>query len=246
MRVAPAEGQVDEDIHQAATSDDRKQVERILEAWADLVAEMDLSFNGQVPQEAERPLATTQLRYFRSMRAIGTFLKATGQARLQFPFYELAEAFYSISQGHRCRIFEIDESAKPRPSQPQNPEELRRGRRPDGPNIWRLRANLCAGIRWLMAGGKSQQEAINAVVKDHHKSLVKIQRSGTRDLAKAIEAWLTRLENPVPSDDSVAVALFQDEIAHLKALRVNLSQAELTSMGKGLIKGTALRASKLL
>jgi hypothetical protein len=234
------------DQEQAATEDDRKLAEQVLVAVVDLVTALDLAFNAADPREAERPIAARQLRYFRAMRAVGAFLKEVGKAHLQRRFYELAEALYARSEGHNHRLFEIDESAKQRPSKPRHPVELRRGRRPDGPDIWRLRANLCAGIRWLMAGGQRQEEAIQAAVKEHHKSLVKIQRSGTKDLAKAIEGWLTRLENPTPSDNQVAVAIFQNEIAHVEILRRNLSEAELRNMGKGRIEGTAFLASELL
>jgi hypothetical protein len=228
------------------TKGDREQVLRSLEAMVGLVAELNLAFGAQDSQEAERPIAARQLRYAFALRAIGTFLKEIGQAHLQLRLFELAEALVGRTRGHHHRLFEVDESAKRKPAKPRHPLELRRGRRPDGPNLWRLRANLCIGIRWLVASGEDLKKAIADTVTDHNKNLVKIERPGTKNLAKAIEAWLTDFENPTPSDDPVAVGMFQAGIAELEALRPHMAQSELQGMAKRLIDGTALLASELL
>jgi hypothetical protein len=234
------------DLNQPPTKGDREQAVRALEALVGLVAELNLAFGAQDSQEAKRPVAARQLRYVFAMRAIGTFLKGIGEAHLQLRFFELAEALHGLSKGYHHRLFEIDESAKRKPAKPRHPLELRRGRRPDGPNLWRLRANLCIGIRWLVASGKDLRTAIDDTIEVHNKSLVKLKRPGTKYLAKAIEAWLTDFENPTPSDDQVAVAMFQEGIAELEALRPHMAQSELQGMAKRLIEGTALRASELL
>jgi hypothetical protein len=246
-----AEGQMSDDMWQAATgkdpapvatNDDVEHVRRVLQAVVDLTAELDLAFNGQDPQEGGRPIAASQLRYFRAMRAVGNFLRATGERRFQDRFYELAEALYSRSQGQFHSLFAIDDSVK-----------VGHGRRADGHDVWRLRANLCAGIRWLIAADQTKEEekavrlrAIDEVVRKHRKALSKIERPGTKSLESAIGAWLDLFENPTEAEDAVAVALFRDEIEHLKKMRTVLSSAELKEFGLQLIKGVALRASKLL
>jgi hypothetical protein len=226
---------MDDDTHQAATSDDRKQAERILKALVDLIAELELAFHGHDPQEARRPIAARQLRYLRAMRVVGDLLKSAGQKHLQHPFYELAEAFHDLSEGRRHPFFEIDDSVRPG-----------RGRPADRHDVWRLRANLCAGIRWLMAAGQTRDAAIKQAVRAHRRALSRLERAGTKTLEEAIGAWLERFENPTEADDAVAVGLFQDEIAELEKQRVVLSAAELKDFGNKRIEGVARRASESL
>jgi hypothetical protein len=235
MRKLPAEGQVAEDIHRSATSDDRKQAERILTALVDLIAELELAFHGHDPEEAGRPIAARQLRYSRAMRAVGDLLRSAGQAQLQHPLYELAEALHDLSEGRRPPLFEIDETVTPG-----------RGRPADIHQVWRLRANLCAGICWLIAGGQTRDEAIKRAVRAHRRALSRLERAGTKTLEEAIGAWLERFENPTDADDAVAVALFKDEIAELEKQRVVLSAAELKDRGNKRIDGVARRASEFL
>jgi hypothetical protein len=223
------------DLNLPATKGDREQAERALEAMIGLVAELNLAFGGQNSQAAQRPIAATQLRYFFAMRAIGTFLKEIGQAHLQHRFFELAEALHGLSIGHSFPLLEMEESVKPR-----------RGSRVDRPDIWRLRAGLCVGIRWVIKGGQTREETIRKTVRKHRRQLSKIERPGTKDLGKAIDAWLTRFENPTETDDTVAVALFKDGVAQLAALSRDFANAALKDWGEKLIAGAALHASELL
>jgi hypothetical protein len=235
MRKVPAEEQVAKDAHRSATSDDRKQAELLLEALVDLIAELDLAFRGHDPQEAGRPIAARQLRYSRAMRAVGDLLRSAGQAHLQDPLYELAEALHDLSEGRRHPFFEIDDSVRPG-----------RGRPADIHQVWRLRANLCVGICWLMAGGQTRDEAIKRAVRGHRRALSRLERAGTKSLEEAIGAWLERLKNPTEADDAVAVALFKDEIAELEKQRPVFSAAELRDLADKRIEGVARRASEVL
>jgi hypothetical protein len=225
-----------------ATSDDLRHVQRVLEAVVDLTAELDLAFNGQVPQEVERPIAARQLRYFRAMRAVGSFLQVAGQGRFQLRFYELAEALYGHSHGQSHPLLAIDDSVKPG-----------RGRPADGHDVWRLRASLCAGICWQMAAGQTEEEketirtnAIKDAVVKHRSALSKLERPSTKSLEIVIGGWLSRFESPTEEDNVVAVGLFRAEKEHLAKMRAVLSPAELRDFGLQLIKGVALRASQLL
>ena len=107
----------------SATENDRKVALRTLEAVVDLVAALDHAFNATDQLEAERPIASRQLRYACAMRAIGKLLRQCGRNDLQNQFFELAGALYTRARGFHPRLLEIDES--------QKPEKLRRGRRPD-------------------------------------------------------------------------------------------------------------------
>jgi hypothetical protein len=222
---------MDEDA-QTATGADQEVAKRWLQALVDLMAQLDLAFHG--PQEAERPIAARQLRYMRAMRAVGDLLKGAGQQHLQHPFYELAEALHDLSEGRRHPFFEIDDSVRPG-----------RGRPADRHDVWRLRANLCAGIRWLEAGGQTRNEAIEQAAK-LGRALSRLERAGTKKLEEAMGGWLRRLENPTQADDAVAVALFKDEIAELEKRQVVLSAAELKDIGSKRIKAVARRASEFL
>ena len=224
-----------DDMHEAATSDDLEHVGRVLQAVVDLVAAVDLAFNGQDPREAERPIAAKQLRYFRAMRAVGDLLKSSGRADLQRPFYELAEALHDRAEGRHHTLFDIDDSVMPG-----------RGKGADRHDVWRLRANLCAGIRWLMAAGQTRKEAIKQVVRAHRRQLSKLERSGTKSLESAIGGWLDRFEAPTPDDDVVAVALYRAEKEEIEAGREVTSLAGLTAAGLERIQEAARGASKLL
>jgi hypothetical protein len=142
---------------------------------------------------------------------------------------------HDLSEGRRHPFFEMDESVRPG-----------RGRPADIHQVWRLRANLCAGICWLMAAGQTRDEAIKRAVRAHRRALSRLERAGTKTLEEAIAAWIERLENPTEADDAVAVALFKDEIAELEKQRVVLSAAELKDFGSKRIEGVARRASAFL
>jgi hypothetical protein len=232
---------------QAATSADREVAERWLQALVDLIAQLDLAFHGHDPQEAKRPIAARQLRYMFAMRAVGDLLKSAGRADLQHPFYELAEALHDHSKGRHHTFFDIDDSVR-----------RGRGRGADRHDVWRLRANLCAGILWLEAAGQERDDAIKQTVQAHRRQLSKLERSGTKSLSKlerhdtppplkgAIHGWFKRFEQPTETDDSVAVGLFRAEKDEIEARRKLMSPAELTAVGLKRIEGVALRASKLL
>ena len=195
-----------------ATNDDRRQAERILEAVVDLVAELNLAFHGHDPNEAGRPIAAEQLRFMRAIRAVGNLLKSVGQHHLQHPLYELAEALHDLSEGRRHPLFDIDESVR-----------AGRGRPADFHQLWRLRANLCGGICWLIAAGQTRDEAIKRAVRAHRGALSRLERAGTKKLEEAIGGWLDRLKDPTEADDAVAVGLFKDEYADMEKQRPVLS-----------------------
>jgi hypothetical protein len=224
-----------DDMHETATSDDLERVGRVLEAVVDLVAAVDLAFNGQDSREAERPIAAKQLRYSRAMRAVGDLLKSAGRADLQRPFYELAEALHDQAEGRHHTLFDIDDSVRPG-----------RGKGADRHDVWRLRANLCAGIRWLMAAGQAREDAIKQVVRAHRRQLSKLERSGTKALESAIGGWLDRFEAPTPDDNAVAAALYREEKKEIEARREVMSSAELMAAGLERIREAARGASKLL
>jgi hypothetical protein len=213
---------------------DAQEVTRALEALVDFVAELNLAFNATDPRESDLPFAARQLRYFRAMRAVGNLLESIGQRQFKGRFYELAEALHELAIGRPHPLFQIEDSLK-----------QGSGRRHDRPEFWRIRANLCVGLRYLVAGGATEDDAINQTLEKYEKELKKLQRPGTKDFKKAIAGWLISLKDRNVSN-SVALSVFEGGMSDLASLRLRLTGAELKKMGEELIKRSAEKAEELL
>jgi hypothetical protein len=228
-------------VQQGASSAEREVAQQWLGALVKLIAELELAFHGHDPQEAKRPIAARQLRYLHAMRAIGDMLKSVGYADLQYPFYELAEAFHDHTEGRYHPLLGMDDTVK-----------LSRGAGFDRHELWRLRARLCAGILWLMEASKKrgvkdyEKDAIREAMRGHKPQLLKLARFGTESLEGAIGGWLKRFGAPTSKDNAFAVTLFRAEKKDVEAEREVMSSAELTTRGLNIIKWVAWRASRLL
>lgn len=200
-------------------------------AWEKLADQIKFSFQAAESEAESRPLATQQVRYVLANISIAYFLDEIGQGDLAAHFHFLAEAMNDLVDGIPHPLFKVEAPSK-------------RGRQPDTSAIWRIRSTVCIGIEFLIAGGMSDDGAIQFVAKKHKKELASLLRPNA-DLKSSIKTWLKSFANDDVRNE-VALSSYKQEAAHLETLRLKYTGDQIRGVGEHLVAKAAERASSLV
>ena len=179
---------------------------------------------------AERPLAAEQMRYVLANLAIAKLLKSLDQKDTAAKFHFLAEAWQDTVDGIKRPIFQV--------------ERRNCGGRPyDASNIWRLRANLCVGLEFLIASGLDPATAIDFAIRKHKISLAKLQRPKT-DINSSLKTWRKSFATENVQNNP-ALITYKDGIGLIEEIKSFKSSLEIRQMGERLIAKAANSAARL-
>jgi hypothetical protein len=134
-------------------------------AWQASLEKLKLIFKNGEQDAQTRPIAEKLDQYFRATLEVAELLYASGQRDLAMRFHLLAEALNDAAEGRNPPLFKV---------------EKRRGRQSDTNEIWRLRANLCIGIQYLIASRMEEDKAITFVDRKYRTQFRKLLRPGLR------------------------------------------------------------------
>jgi len=203
-----------------------EDVVRLLDTWVDGVAGLDKAFNSDDPNEKARPLAAKQLRYFYASLAIVRLLHANGHKNLAHPFMELAEAFHDTAEGIDHPLFAVERGRKP-------------GAQPDTSAVWRIRANICVAMKYLVAGGKTEKEAIEAALR-YSKVFERLIRPDSAGLQSSLGSWLKSFAND--KAPQVALTVYKDGVADISRYQLSHTGKETQECGEKQLAAAAALA----
>jgi hypothetical protein len=206
-----------------------EDVVRLLASWVDCTAGLDNAFNGEDPNEEARPLAAKQLRYYYANLAIANLLRANGHQDLAHPFIELAEVFYDTAHGIGHPLFTIEQRRK-------------RGGQPDTSAVWRLRARICVAMKYLMAGGMTEDDAIQAASK-YRTEFGRLLRPDSSGLPGSLSAWLKEFASD--KAQQVALAIYKDGVDDIPKYQLGHTGVEAQREGTKRLKDAARLAADL-
>ena len=206
-----------------------QDIVRLLDTWVDCVAGLDKAFNADDPNEKVRPLAGKQLRYFYASLAVARLLQANGHKELAHRFVELAEAFHDKAEGIDHPLFALEQGRRP-------------GAQPDTSDVWRIRANICVAMKYLMAGGKTEDEAIKAALKyrKEYERLTRVDSSGVR---ASLGTWLKSFASD--KAPRVALAVFKAGVADIPQYQLSHTGKETQEHGEKRLRDAAALAADL-
>jgi hypothetical protein len=219
-------------LHHAEVPMDEKYPEdivRLLDTWVDCVAGLDKAFNADDPNEKARPLAGKQLRYFYASLAVARLLQANGHKELAHRFVELAEAFHDKAEGIDHPLFALEQGRRP-------------GAQPDTSAVWRIRANICVAMKYLMAGGKTEVEAIKAALQ-YGKAFERLTRADSTGLLISLGTWLKSFASD--KAPQVALTVYKDGVADITNYQLSHTGKETQEKGEKLLRGAAALAADL-
>jgi len=199
--------------------------------WEKFVDKVTEVFNASDPREADRPVATMQMRYVHANMAVAELLKSTGHLKTAIHFHTIAEALNDVADGVSHPLFKVERpSGKP-------------GRVRDTSDIWRIRASVCLGMEYLIAGGKTPEKAIEFVIQNYRKKLVKLLRTKAK-IESSLPTWHKSFEMDDVSN-ATALSYYKDGMSILKTLKQDRTGTEILKAGEILIENAAERASKI-
>jgi hypothetical protein len=183
-------------------------------------------------QDAQtRPIAAKQKQYMLANLAAAKLLHSIGRPSLAEPFLLLAEALQD----------QIDKGAA-----------TKRGRPFDTTETWRLRAYLCVGIRYLIAGDTTQKnsdekqdDATKCVVRKHGTQFQKLLRTRA-GLESSIRTWLKDFAMDAITNE-VALWAYKEGMRQLEQeIKTPTNGTTLKQQGKNLIQATAVLADQVV
>lgn len=200
-------------------------------AWEKMAGSMENAFRyvGDGFEDG-RPLALQQTRYVLASMALAQLFKDLGQQEYAANFHVLAEGLQDLVDGIPHPLFKVERSA-------------RRGRQGNTSAVWRIQASLCIGLRFMMAGGAAQSDAVASVIKKHKNSLKKLLRPGA-ELRTSISSWLKKFESDDVSND-VALSSYKTGISAIPDAKNKFSGEHLRLVGAKLVAAAAARADQL-
>lgn len=201
-------------------------------AWEKFADEIVLVFQAASADLELRPIATAQSRYVLANMALAQLMKSIGQRDIADRFHFLAEALQDLVEGTPHPLFKIEAT------------ESRRGRNPDVSAVWRIRANICIGIVFLMAGGMTEDNAIQHVAKTYKEALTKLLRPGA-DLKSSIKTWLKSFANDEIRND-VALSVYKTGMEQLEVFKSETTPNRILNVGVHLIEGAAEDAAEFV
>ena len=206
-----------------------EDVVRLLDSWVDCIAGIDNAFNCHDPNEQARPLAARQLRYLHASLAVARLLQANGHKKLAHSFVELAEAFSDVAEGINHPLFALEQRRKP-------------GAQPDTSDVWRIRANICVAMNYLMAGGKTEDEAIKAALK-YKKEYERLTRADSSGVQTNLGTWLKSFASD--KAPQVALAVFKAGVADIPQYQLSHTGKETQEHGEKRLRDAAALAADL-
>jgi hypothetical protein len=121
---------------------------------------------------------------------------------------------------------------------------VKRGRKPDPTETQRIRAYLCVNIRYLIASGMKEDEAVNFVVRNYRAQFQNLLRPGA-DLAKSIPGWLKDFATDEISDEE-ALSIYKEGMGQLEEDQKSVGGAMLRRYGENMIGHTAFKAAQVI
>jgi hypothetical protein len=200
-------------------------------AWDTCVSTLERAFLSTVPQETDQPLATKQIRYFHGSMAVARMLKDTGNSDLAAHFHLLAEALYDLAEGKANPLFEVERGRK-------------RGSPPDVNSVWRIRANVCVAIEYMIAGGKTEEETLEYVFEQHGDQFSRLIRPDSKGLDSSLLTWLKSFRDEAVANDA-AQKIFKYSISSIEELREQKTGQQLQQFAKAKLKSAANDSSDL-
>jgi hypothetical protein len=202
-------------------------------AWETFADEIKLVFQYGAQEAKTRPIAVKQTQYVLANMAIAKLLRDVGQPETAAPFHILAEALQDLVEGVSHPLFKIEKIDKSAPA--------KRGRQNDTSETWRVRASICIGIQYLIAGELDQDKAVAFVVRKYKMSLSKLLRPGS-DLKSSISTWLKSFATDEVSNE-VALSSYKAGIQHIEEILALKDTNTLRELGAKLIEAAACRAA---
>lgn len=177
------------------------------------------------------PQLKAQTEYSLACLPIINLLHEMNEIELANRFQALAGAFADLTKGTVPPLFK-----------PQN-RSSKRGQKEDRGVVWRIRAQVCIGVKLIEEAGKERDAAIKYATK-HRKAFKNVQRTGST-LETSIKNWLKSFQNTaVP--DAVASFWYDAAVADLPATRMQMSGKEMIEAAKSLLKKAADEASETI
>jgi hypothetical protein len=148
-----------------------------------LVATLSETFNPE-NQQAK----SARLRYVFACVQLAQFLAVLGKADASISFSILAEALGDLDSGVVNPLLAPVDAARP-------------GRRSDDSMQWRLRAEVCAGMQYIVASGVDEPEVIAETAARYRNGLMRLRRAGASDLDKSLRSWCTSFSNSTVANE---------------------------------------------
>ncbi|EAQ36916.1 hypothetical protein NB311A_07198 [Nitrobacter sp. Nb-311A] len=204
---------------------------KFFEAWERMVVSIENTFRyvGDSSEE-ERPRALQQSRYVLASLAVAQLFKDLDQRELASHFHILAEAMQDLVDGIPHPLFKVE-------TQP------RRGRHNNTSAVWRIQSSLCVGIRFMIAGGVTEDEAVSFVMKKHKNSFKKLLRPGA-GLRSSINSWLKKFETEDVSND-IALNAYKIGISRVPEAMDKFPGEHLRAAAEKMVADAATRANQL-
>lgn len=206
------------------------------EEWEIFADQLKLIFQYGGPEAVTRPIATKQTQYVLASMAIARLLSNIGQRDTGAHFHRLAEALQDVVEGINHPLFKVEKIDRGAAG--------KRGRQNDTSETWRIRASLCIGVQFLMAGGVEQKDAVAFVIRKHRMQFVNLTRPGT-NLKSSLPTWLKTFATDATSNE-VALSTYKEGITGLAEYQRQYSPNDIRRVGEQLIAGAAKKAEGLV
>jgi len=204
-----------------------------LKAFAD---EVQGIFNND-ELDAEGPIAAKQKQYRYASLAVAKLLRTIGKRDAAEPFLSLADAWRDVAEEKiQPRLFKVEKVDKHAPA--------KRGRKTDPTEIWCIRACLCVGIRYLIASGVKEDEAVNFVVRNYRTQFQNLLRPKS-DLAKSIKSWLEQFATYADINED-ALSIYKEGMRQLEEDKKSVGRDMLRRYGENMIGATAFKAAQVI
>jgi hypothetical protein len=209
-----------------------------LETFADEVQQI---FNNGEQEKGEQdaktgPIAAKQKQYMFANLAVSKLLYTIGKLDAADPFFKLAEALQDLVEGNPHPLFKVEKADKD--------AAAKRGRQFDTTETWRVRAKLCVGIQYLIAGSVNQEEAVNLVVRKYGIQFQNLLRPGS-DLETSIPNWLKTFATDATTNED-ALWTYKKGMLQIDEDKALVGGAMLQRYGAKMIEDTALLAAQVI
>lgn len=194
------------------------------EAFTEILSET----YGRPASDANEVLVVRQLRYSIVIGALGQLLEDLKEREIAHEFHALSHAFMDIAEGVVDPIFSSQKKKR------------KKGRANDPTEQWVLRASVVLGVHFLLAG-ELPEDAAYKIVQKYKKGLSLLLRPGA-ELKSSAKTWLESFAAEKVTNE-LALETYKEGLDRLELLKVGFLKEVLRSMGEGVIKKAAERAT---
>jgi hypothetical protein len=198
-------------------------------AWESFLTEVTRAFEAEDTEGEDRPLSLQQIRYVHANMAIAKLLRDLGDRETASKFHLLAEAIHDLAEGNTHPLLKV--------------EKTKGGRQADISAVWRLRASVCISLKFMIAGGVTDQIAIESAAKRHRDKLSKLQRPGT-DLVSNLGGWLKKFSADDVSNE-MALSAYREGMQLLTLYRAERTGDQIKKAGDDMLAKAADEAAAL-